>query len=156
VLEGTVLDVAVDVRIGSPTFGKHVAVELDSRSYRQLWIPRGFAHGFLVRSEEAVFLYKCDGPYSRESELSTGGMTRRSAAGATSWHAFAMAIVGGLKERGGQLAVRTVTPIPSSQYPTAKRPRDSRLSVALAASAFGFAAEHWRAGLDYELDRAAI
>jgi dTDP-4-dehydrorhamnose 3,5-epimerase len=70
VLEGAALDVAVDVRTGSPTYGKHVAVELDSRSYRQLWIPRGFAHGFLVRSDEALFLYKCDAPYSRESELS--------------------------------------------------------------------------------------
>jgi dTDP-4-dehydrorhamnose 3,5-epimerase len=70
VLEGLVLDVAVDVRLGSPTFGKHVAVELDSKSNRQLWIPRGFAHGFLVRSDEALFLYKCDAAYSRESELS--------------------------------------------------------------------------------------
>ncbi len=70
VLQGAVLDVAVDVRVGSPTFGKHVAVELDSRSYRQLWVPRGFAHGFVVLSDEALFLYKCDAPYRREAELS--------------------------------------------------------------------------------------
>jgi dTDP-4-dehydrorhamnose 3,5-epimerase len=70
VLQGAVLDVAVDVRVGSPTFGKHVAVELDARSYLQLWVPRGFAHGYLVLSDEVLFLYKCDAPYSRESELS--------------------------------------------------------------------------------------
>jgi dTDP-4-dehydrorhamnose 3,5-epimerase len=69
VLEGAVLDVAVDMRRGSPTFGRHVAVELDSRSLRQLWIPRGFAHGFRVLSERALFLYKCDAPYRPESEI---------------------------------------------------------------------------------------
>ena len=55
-----VLDVAVDVRVGSPTFGKHVAVELSDDNFRQLWIPRGFAHGFTVLSETADFHYKCD------------------------------------------------------------------------------------------------
>jgi dTDP-4-dehydrorhamnose 3,5-epimerase len=69
VLEGAVLDVVVDVRRGSPTFGRHVAVELDSRSFLQLWIPPGFAHGFLGLSDEALFLYKCDAPYSRDSEI---------------------------------------------------------------------------------------
>jgi dTDP-4-dehydrorhamnose 3,5-epimerase len=69
VLQGAVLDVAVDLRVGSPTFGKYAAVELDSRSYRQLWVPRGFAHGFVVLSDEALFLYKCDAPYNRECEL---------------------------------------------------------------------------------------
>jgi dTDP-4-dehydrorhamnose 3,5-epimerase len=70
VIRGAVLDVAVDVRVGSPTFGRHVAVELDDVSRRQLWIPRGFAHGFLVLSQSAEFLYKCDAPYSRADELS--------------------------------------------------------------------------------------
>lgn len=70
VLSGTIFDVAVDVRLGSPTFGKYAAVELDARSYHQLWIPRGFAHGFLVRSEEACVYYKCDAPYSSDSEVS--------------------------------------------------------------------------------------
>ena len=70
VLSGVVRDVAVDVCIGSPTFGRHVSVLLDSNSHRQLWIPRGFAHGFLVLSDEAKFLYKCDAPYDRESEIS--------------------------------------------------------------------------------------
>ena len=70
VLSGSVLDVAVDVRIGSPTFGRHIAVVLDDKTHRQLWIPRGFAHGFLALSEEATFLYKCDALYDRASEMS--------------------------------------------------------------------------------------
>jgi len=70
VLSGAVLDVAVDVRVGSPTFGRHVSVVLDAQTHRQLWIPRGFAHGFLVLSEEARFLYKCDALYDRGSEMS--------------------------------------------------------------------------------------
>lgn len=68
VLEGTVLDVAVDLRKGSPTYGEHVAVELSAENKRQLLIPRGFAHGFSVLSETAVFIYMCDNQYSRESE----------------------------------------------------------------------------------------
>jgi dTDP-4-dehydrorhamnose 3,5-epimerase len=69
VLSGLVKDVAVDVRVGSPTFGRCVSLLLDAKSQRQLWIPRGFAHGFLVLSEEAHFLYKCDAPYDRDSEI---------------------------------------------------------------------------------------
>jgi dTDP-4-dehydrorhamnose 3,5-epimerase len=69
VLRGAVLDVAVDARLGSPTFGRHVAVELSEANRRQLWIPRGFAHGFLVRSESADFFYKCDDVYSPADEL---------------------------------------------------------------------------------------
>ena len=69
VLAGVVLDVAVDVRLGSPTFARHVAVELDARTRRQIWIPRGFAHGFVVRSETADVLYKSDDVYSPSSEL---------------------------------------------------------------------------------------
>jgi dTDP-4-dehydrorhamnose 3,5-epimerase len=60
VLRGRVLDVAVDVRVGSPTFGRHVAVELSEENRRQFWVPRGFAHGFVVLSESADFFYKCD------------------------------------------------------------------------------------------------
>ena len=62
------LDVAVDIRKGSPTFGKYVAVELTEDNHRQFFIPRGFAHGFAVLSEEAVFQYKCDNYYNKESE----------------------------------------------------------------------------------------
>ena len=68
VVKGAVLDVAVDIRKGSPTFGRHVAVELTEDNHRQLFIPRGFAHGFVVLSDEVVFQYKCDNFYSPESE----------------------------------------------------------------------------------------
>lgn len=68
VIKGRVLDVAVDIRKSSPTFGKHVMVELSDENKRQFFIPRGFAHGFLVLSEEAVFTYKVDNPYSPETE----------------------------------------------------------------------------------------
>jgi len=68
VLQGRVLDVAVDIRRGSPTFGKHVMVELTGENHRQFFIPRGFAHGFVVLSEEAVFQYKCDNLYAPQAE----------------------------------------------------------------------------------------
>ena len=68
VVKGMVLDVAVDIRRGSPTFGRYVAVELSAENKRQLFVPRGFAHGFSVLSDEAVFQYKCDNPYAPESE----------------------------------------------------------------------------------------
>ncbi len=67
-VKGKVLDVAVDIRKGSPTYGKHVAVELSEDNHRQLFIPRGFAHGFVVLSEYAVFQYKCDNFYHPECE----------------------------------------------------------------------------------------
>lgn len=67
-IRGTVLDVAVDIRKGSPTFGKHVAVELSEENKLQLFIPRGFAHGFSVLSPSAVFGYKCDNVYAPQSE----------------------------------------------------------------------------------------
>ena len=69
VLQGRVLDVAVDVRHGSPTFGRHVAVELSDENMRQLFIPRGFLHGFSVLSETAVFAYKCDNMYAPQAEF---------------------------------------------------------------------------------------
>jgi dTDP-4-dehydrorhamnose 3,5-epimerase len=68
-VRGKVLDVAVDVRVGSPTFGRHVAVELSDENRRQLWVPRGFAHGFAVLSETADFFYKCDELYNPAEEL---------------------------------------------------------------------------------------
>ncbi|MEY8849462.1 dTDP-4-dehydrorhamnose 3,5-epimerase [Psychroserpens sp. XS_ASV72] len=68
VVKGKVLDVAVDLREGSPTFGKHVAVELSEDNKKQLFVPRGFAHGFVVLSDIAVFTYKCDNYYNKESE----------------------------------------------------------------------------------------
>ena len=70
VVQGSVLDVAVDIRKGSPTFGKYVSVELSEENKRQFFIPRGFAHGFLVLSDEAVFTYKVDNVYAPQSEAS--------------------------------------------------------------------------------------
>ena len=70
VLEGEVYDVAVDIRRGSPTFGRHAAAILSAGNKRHLWIPEGFAHGFVVLSEEAVFTYLCTAPYDRDSDNS--------------------------------------------------------------------------------------
>ena len=68
VIKGKVLDVAVDVRKSSPTFGQHVMVELSDENKRQFFIPRGFAHGFLVLSDEAIFTYKVDNPYAPQAD----------------------------------------------------------------------------------------
>ena len=67
-VKGRVLDVAVDIRKGSPTYGQHVAIELNEDNHRQVFIPRGFAHGFSVLSETAVFQYKCDNFYAPEAD----------------------------------------------------------------------------------------
>lgn len=68
VIKGAVLDVAVDLRKGSPTYGQHVAIELNEDNHRQIFIPRGFAHGFAVLSDEVLFQYKCDQYYAPQSE----------------------------------------------------------------------------------------
>ena len=81
VISGKVLDVAVDIRPGSPTFGKHVAAELTAENHRQFFIPKGFAHGFVVLSPEAVFQSKCDEFYCPEAE------------GAIAWNVPYVAIV---------------------------------------------------------------
>ena len=73
-VKGAVLDVAVDIRKGSPTFGQHVAVELTEDNHRQFFVPRGFAHGFAVLSETAVFQYKCDNFYAPQAD---GGISIR-------------------------------------------------------------------------------
>ncbi len=67
-VKGRVLDVAVDIRVGSPTYGKHVAVELSEDNHLQFFVPRGFAHGFAVLSETAVFQYKCDNYYAPQAD----------------------------------------------------------------------------------------
>ena len=82
-VKGAVLDVAVDIRKGSPTYGQHVAVELTEDNHRQFFIPKGFAHGFAVLSETAVFQYKCDEFYHPESE---GGVSILDAILNIDWH----------------------------------------------------------------------
>ena len=69
VISGAVFDVAVDIRVGSPTFAQWVGVELSGDTMRQFWVPAGFAHGYLVTSDEAVFSYKCTDTYHPETEL---------------------------------------------------------------------------------------
>lgn len=83
VLQGKVLDVAVDLRKESPTFGEHIAVELSEESLTQFFVPRGFAHGFAVLSDSAVFFYKCDNFYHKESE---GGIIYNDADLNIDWH----------------------------------------------------------------------
>lgn len=81
-VRGAVLDVAVDIRKGSPTYGQHVAVELTEENHRQLFISRGFAHGFVVLSKEAVFQYKCDAFYAPEAD---GGISILDASLGIDW-----------------------------------------------------------------------
>lgn len=89
-VKGRVLDVAVDIRHGSPTFGKHVAVELSEEKHRQLFIPRGFAHGFAVLSDLAIFQYKCDNYYAPDYE---GGIAWDDPALGIDWQLPADAII---------------------------------------------------------------
>lgn len=83
VIVGKVLDIAVDIRKGSPTFGKHVAVELTAENHLQFFMPKGIAHGFAVLSQEAVFQYKCDNFYAPQSE---GAVAWNDPALAIDWH----------------------------------------------------------------------
>lgn len=80
--QGRVVDVAVDIRFGSPTYGRHVAVELSEENHLQLFVPRGFAHGFAVLSETAVFQYKCDNFYAPEAD---GGISIKDGSLGIDW-----------------------------------------------------------------------
>lgn len=81
-VKGVVLDVAVDIRKGSPTYGQHVAVELSEDNHRQFFVPRGFAHGFAVLSETAVFQYKCDNFYAPQAD---GGISIKDESLGINW-----------------------------------------------------------------------
>lgn len=83
VIKGAVLDVAVDIRKGSPTYGNYVAVELTEDNHRQFFVPKGFAHGFAVLSNEAVFQYKCDSFYAPEAD---GGISILDESIGIDWH----------------------------------------------------------------------
>lgn len=80
---GSVLDVIVDIRKGSPTYGQHISVELSGENHRQLFVPKGFAHGFAVLSEEAVFQYKCDNYYAPQAD---GGISLLDESLNIDWH----------------------------------------------------------------------
>lgn len=82
-VKGRVLDVAVDIRKGSPTYGRHVAVELTEDNHRQFFVPRGFAHGFAVLSDIAVFQYKCDNYYAPQAD---GGISIQDTSLGIDWH----------------------------------------------------------------------
>lgn len=103
VVSGRVLDVAVDIRKGSPWFGRHVCCELSGENHRQFFIPRGFAHGFSVLSEDAVFQYKCDRLYAPEAE------------GAIAWNDPALGIDWGLPEADIILSEKDKHHLPLSQ-----------------------------------------
>jgi len=103
VVSGRVLDVAVDIRRGSPTFGRYLSCELSGENHRQFFIPRGFAHGFSVLSEEAVFQYKCDNLYMPSEE------------GAIAWDDPALAIDWGLPEADILLSEKDRHHLPLSQ-----------------------------------------
>ena len=83
VIEGKVLDIVVDIRKESPTFGQHFAVELTSEDGWQLFVPRGFAHGFITLSDRSLFSYKCDNYYDKEHE---GGIIYNDATLSLDWH----------------------------------------------------------------------
>ena len=95
-VRGAVLDVVVDIRRGSPTYGRHIAVELTGENRRQLFVPRGFAHGFAVLSDEAVFQYKCDNYYAPASE---GGIAWDDPALGIDWRLPADTVVLSEKDR---------------------------------------------------------
>ena len=95
VIKGKVLDVAVDIRKSSPTFGKHMAVVLSEENRRQFYIPRGFAHGFLVLSPEAIFTYKVDNVYAPQSEA---GLRWNDPALAIDWNIDSKALIMSAKD----------------------------------------------------------
>lgn len=93
---GAVLDVAVDIRRGSPTFGKYVSTEISAENHRQLYLPRGFAHGFLTLTDNVVFRYKCDNVYNKSAEA---GMRYDTPEVAVDWKELGKGVVPILSEK---------------------------------------------------------
>lgn len=113
VIKGAVLDVAVDIRKGSPTYGCHVAVELTAENHRQLFIPRGFAHGFSVLSEEVIFQYKCDNFYAPQSE---GALAWNDADLAIDWRLPSESVLLSEKDRCHPQLSELVSPFDYEEY----------------------------------------
>ena len=107
VVEGRVLDVAVDIRRNSPTYGQHVAIDLTADNHRQLFLPQGMAHGFAVLSETAVFQYKCDNLYHPESE---GAIAWNDPTLAIDWHLPAADVILSDKDKNHPSFHEFVTP----------------------------------------------
>lgn len=107
VVEGRVLDVAVDIRRNSPTYGQHVSIELTADNHRQLFLPQGMAHGFAVLSETAVFQYKCDNLYHPESE---GAIAWNDPTLAIDWHLPAADVILSDKDKNHPSFHEFVTP----------------------------------------------
>lgn len=120
-VEGRVLDVAVDVRRGSPTFGRHVAVELTAEGHEMLYIPRGFAHGFAVLSERAVFQYKCDNYYAPSSE---GGVQAFDPALGIDWRVAADEAILSAKDRVRGCLDEATADFDYADFPTLPRRRN--------------------------------
>ena len=120
VVKGAVLDVAVDIRMGSPTFGRHVAVELTEDNHRQFFISRGFAHGFVVLSDEGIFQYKCDNFYEPESE---GAIAWNDPALGIDWKIPAEDIILSEKDKKHPVLAEIVSPFlyDSDLYPELQR-----------------------------------
>lgn len=120
VVKGAVLDVAVDIRMGSPTFGRHVAVELTEDNHRQFFISRGFAHGFVVLSDEVIFQYKCDNFYEPESE---GAIAWNDPALGIDWKIPAENIILSEKDKKHPVLAEIVSPFlyDSDLYPELQR-----------------------------------
>ena len=120
VVKGAVLDVAVDIRMGSPTFGRHVAVELTEDNHRQFFISRGFAHGFVVLSDEVIFQYKCDNFYEPKSE---GAIAWNDPALGIDWKIPAEDIILSEKDKKHPVLAEIVSPFlyDSDLYPELQR-----------------------------------
>lgn len=113
VARGAILDVAVDIRAGSPTYGQHVAVELSAENWRQLWVPRGFAHGYLTLEPDTEVLYKTDAYYDREAD---GAIAWDDPAFGIAWPVPAGSVILSDKDRNAPRLADIATPFPEGSW----------------------------------------